>query len=128
MNGSCVAYTPLYHGWASPLPGCSVKNFNATAATNDGGRYPYITGDSDACRAWKLAATICTTVPVQYSDTNNWTCPISGGFTDPQFGTFCQVSNQYVCSTCPGSCNAGPTCGNRPLSLRNCSSQETPQP
>ncbi|MFO0645981.1 MAG: hypothetical protein U0326_07065 [Polyangiales bacterium] len=128
---ACVAGVcstrPLYHGWTSPLAGCLTTTYNATATTVLGGSYPYNTGDSNACRAWKLAATVCTTEPTAYSDTNNWTCPTSGGFTDPVFGTYCAApGTQYSCSTCPGACNA--MCAYNPLSLRNCSGAESNQP
>jgi hypothetical protein len=43
------------------------------------------------------------------------------------FGTFCAVTNQYSCSTCPGACNAG-TCSYGTQSLRNCSGAEQHQP
>ena len=60
---------------------------------------------------------------------DNWQCPVSGGFTDPVFGTYCMVSNQYLCSTCPGACNAG-FCSDSGDSntSRNCSGRETDQP
>ncbi|MEZ4392777.1 MAG: MXAN_6577-like cysteine-rich protein [Polyangiales bacterium] len=125
VSGVCTTQ-PLYHGWTSPLAGCDTSSYNATATTNLGGRYPYNTGDSLACRAWKLAATICTTEPTAYSGTSNWYCPMSGGFTDPVFGTYCPRASQYACSTCPGACNAG--CAYNPLSLRNCSGSEQAQP
>ena len=115
-----------YHGWASPIAGCTTTGYTTTAPTALGGTYPFNTGDSNACRAWKLAATVCTTMPVMYFDTNNWTCPASGGFTDPAFGTYCMPPGvQYSCSTCPAACNA--TCIYTPLSLRNCSGAETAQ-
>jgi hypothetical protein len=117
----------LYHGWTSPIAGCITAGFNSTTATALGGMYPYNVGDSDACRAWKLAATVCTTEPTMYGDQTNWTCPASGGFTDPMFGTYCVTGMQYSCSTCPGACNAGPMCVNRPLSLRDCSGAEIAQ-
>ncbi len=125
VAGACTT-VPLYHGLTSPIAGCVTTSYDATAPTNMGGRYPYITGDSNACRAWKLAATVCTTPPTAYSDSNNWYCPVAGGFTDPVFGAFCMVSNQYACSTCPGACNAA--CAYTPLSLRNCSGSEASQP
>jgi hypothetical protein len=116
----------LYHGWVSPIAGCLTTSHDAELPTILGGTYPYNTGDTDACRAWKLAATVCTTEPTLYSDATNWTCPASGGFTDPVFGTFCMSpSTQYACSTCPGACNA--MCLYRPLSLRNCSGTEAAQ-
>ncbi len=128
IAGACTLQ-PLYHGWTCPIAGCSTTSYNTTAATADGGLYPYNTGDSANCRAWKLAATICNTQPVGYGYTPpaNWSCPSSGGFTDPLFGTYCAVANQYSCSDCYGLCNSG-TCSYRPLSLRNCSGSETSQP
>ncbi len=125
VAGSCTSMQ-LYHGWTSPVPGCSTASYNTTAATNQGGRYPYNIGDSNACRAWKLAATVCTTQPTDYSGNANFTCPRAGGFTDPTFGTYCLVLNQYACSGCPGACNAA--CVYNPLSLRNCSGSEAAQP
>jgi len=131
ISGTCGP-APLYHGWSTPVPNCSTTSWNAMAPTALGGFYPYNTGDSPACRAWKLAATVCTTQPTDYDDFApltyaNWTCPASGGFTDPVFGTFCaSPSVQYSCSSCPGACNAG-TCSYQPLSLRNCSGLETAQ-
>lgn len=118
---------PLYHGWPSPVPGCTTTGWNMTAQTADGGTYPYNSGDSATCRAWKLAATICTTQPTGYgySPPGDFSCPSSGGFTDPTLGTFCSVSNQYSCSDCYGACNAA--CIYMPLSLRNCSDIEEDQ-
>jgi len=117
---------PLYHGWTSPIAGCSTTSYNTTAPTALGGTYPYNAGDSNACRAWKLAATVCTTMPTAYFSSADWTCPMSGGFTDPVFGTYCaSPSTQYSCSSCPAACNAG--CIYNPLSLRNCSGFETTQ-
>jgi hypothetical protein len=125
VSGMCVM-APLYHGWTSPIPGCDTSTWNAMAPTVDGGYYPYNTGDSNGCRAWKLAATICTTQPVMYSDIGDWTCPMSGGFTDPVFGTYCpSIGAQYICSGCPGACNA--SCIYNPLSLRSCTGAETAQ-
>jgi hypothetical protein len=127
--GACVI-APLYHGWASPLAGCLTTGWDTTAPTPLGGTYPYNAGDSAACRAWKLAATVCTTMPTDYGATfslpnENWTCPESGGFTDPVFGTYCASPfEQYACSTCPAACNAG-TCFFGPVSLRDCSGAET---
>jgi hypothetical protein len=128
VGGVCGSMPPLYHGWTSPLSGCATSGYDSTAPTALGGTYPYNAGDSAACRAWKLAATVCTTEPVAYSTGNaNWSCPVSGGFTDPAFGTYCMVSNQYSCSTCPGFCNAG-LCADGSNTLRNCSGSETDQP
>ncbi|MFO0608505.1 MAG: hypothetical protein U0324_35395 [Polyangiales bacterium] len=126
VRGACGAMPPLYHGWTCPIPGCLTTTYNTMAPTNQGGQYPYIMGDSNGCRAWKLAATVCTTQPTLYNDRDNWQCPMAGGFTDPVFGTFCPVANQYACSTCPGACNA--TCLYTPLSLRNCMGSERAQP
>jgi hypothetical protein len=120
--GSCSV---LYHGWPSPIGGCSTTSYNSIAPTVLGGYYPYNAGDSNACRAWKLAATVCNSQPIAYSDNNNWTCPSSGGFSDPSFGTYCSTATQYSCSTCPGLCNA--QCAYNPLSLRNCYGTETSQ-
>jgi len=126
VSGACTS-RPLYHGWTSPVAGCSTTSYNATAPTALGGTYPYNTGDSAACRAWKVAATVCTTQPVNYSSNENWTCSSSGGFTDPTFGTYCARTSQYACSTCPGACNAGP-CRSGQNTLRNCSGSEVIQP
>ena len=97
------------------------------APTPLGGSYPYNTGDSAPCRAWKLAATVCTTMPVPYgTDMLDFSCAHSGGFTDVLFGTFCASSAmpQYACSDCSSSCNAG-GCSHGPVSLRNCTGTET---
>lgn len=117
----------LYHGWTSPVRNCLTNSYDTTAVTADGGVYPYNAGDSAACRAWKLAATICNSEPEQYEGDANYFCASSGGFTDPTFGTFCAVSQQYACSDCPGACNAG-TCSKGPISLRNCDGNEVPSP
>lgn len=98
-----------------------------------GGTYGYNLGDSTACRAWKLAATVCTTEPTMYIDATNWQCPNAGGFTDSTFGTFCASTGiQYACSTCPGACNAGTCFGGPsvygPITLRNCTDSETGVP
>jgi len=132
MTGVCPsgdggAGGALYHGWTSPVAGCSTTSYNSTAATNLGGSYPFNVGDSAMCRAWKLAATVCTTQPMPYSGNENFTCPQSGGFTDPRFGTYCAVSNQYSCSSCPGACNAG-DCRSGSNTLRDCRGAELAQP
>ncbi len=121
-NGRC-SNVVLYRGLTSPIPGCSTASYNATAPTPMGGTYPYNTGDSAACRAWKLAATVCTSAPAEYLGQDNWQCPAAGGFTDPVFGMFCAVSNQYSCSTCPAACNAG-SCAGGQNTLRNCGGSE----
>jgi hypothetical protein len=124
LNGSEPA---LYHCWQSPISGCATTSYDSVEPTADGGSFPFNAGDSLACKAWKLAATICNTQPTEYSDQGEWTCPSSGGFTDPTFGTFCPSDGQqYVCSGCPGACNAG--CHYTPLSIRSCQGQETDQP
>jgi hypothetical protein len=128
VGGVCVT-SPLYHGWTTPIAGCSTTSYDSTAPTALGGMYPYNAGDGVECRAWKLAATVCTTMPIAYGTFgpyNNWSCPMSGGFTDPVFGTYCATSFQYSCSDCYGACNA--MCAYNPLSLRNCSGLETAQP
>ena len=128
VSGRCSTMPPLYHGWTCPIAGCLTTAYTTTAATALGGTYPYNTGDSAACRAWKLAATVCTTLPVLYGSNNeNWMCANSGGFTDPTFGTYCAAASQYACSTCPGFCNAG-TCRSGSNTLRNCSGSEVTQP
>jgi len=117
-----------YHGWTSPLAGCDTTEWDTTEATPLGGFYGYNAGDSDACRAWKLAATVCTTEPTAYFGLENWECSSSGGFTDAAFGTFCDPgTEQFACSTCPAACNAG-GCFAGPISLRNCSGSETALP
>jgi len=121
----------LYHGYPCPIANCSTASYNATAATSNGGVFPYNTGDSAACQAWKLAATVCTTAPTSFSGQNDWTCPSSGGFTDPLFGTFCPVNasvagtEQIICSDCFGICNAGAGCTYNPLSMKACGGKET---
>jgi hypothetical protein len=109
----------LYHGWASPVPGCDTNGYETTEPTINGGRFPFKLGDSLACKAWKLAATVCSTPPYSYnSDTNstgdrswNFQCR-SGGFaafdrvSASSFGEFCFVADQYICTGCPGACNA----------------------
>lgn len=118
----------LYHGWASPIAGCLTASYDTSTVTALGGTYPYNAADTADCRAWKLAATVCTTEPMMYVDATNWTCPVSGGFTDPVFGTYCAAAGaQYACSTCPGACNAGPSCVFHVLSLRNCTGTEAAQ-
>ena len=127
-SSSACTSMPLYHGWMCPIGGCNTSSYDTMVATADGGFYPYNMGDTDACRAWKLAATICTTAPMPYnmpSSTMDWTCPISGGFTDPVFGMFCMVMGQFACSDCQGVCNA--MCTHHPLSLRDCMYREVPQ-
>jgi hypothetical protein len=126
-NNYDAAWQPMYHGWTSPVTGCSTASANTSSPTADGGSYPHNTGDSAACKAWKLAATVCNTQPVAYgyATPGDWLCPSAGGFTDPNFGTYCAVSNQYACSDCYGVCNA--SCIYTPLSLRSCSGNETTQ-
>ena len=75
----------LYHNWTSPVPDCDVYSYDSVEETADGGFYPYLAGDSVACKAWKLAATICTSVPQSYASNtfstgyNSWNfyCPES---------------------------------------------------
>ena len=117
----------LYQGLASPVPNCTTSGYDIVVPTIDGGSFPHYANDSLACIAWKLAATICVGPPQMYSGVDDWYCDQSGGFSDAVFGTFCpSVGTQYICSTCPGSCNAG--CVHQPLSLRDCSGSETAQP
>jgi hypothetical protein len=103
----------LYHNWTSPVPDCTytdANDYDTTAATNDGGVFPFKSSDTLACRVWKLAATICNSPPVDYQSNtyrwgrNSWNffCESSGGFTDPRFGTFCPVTNQYACTVATG--------------------------
>ena len=111
----------LYHGWPSPVPGCSTLGYNTFSPTQAGGFFPYYTTDSVNCLAWKLAATICPTPPAaagwpgfSYSATGNypaftssalsaWTCPTAAGVNvvDPYgFGSFCPPTGnlQVVCA------------------------------
>jgi hypothetical protein len=132
MAGACGA-APLYHGWSCPIVGCDTTTFDSMAPTADGGYYPYNAGDSVQCRAWKLAATICNAQPTTYfggtyPPNDNWTCPSSGGFTDPVFGTYCAVTNQYACTDYWSSCNVMPSGSpHGPLSLRDCTGVEVNQ-
>lgn len=113
---------PLYHNWPCPVPGCNASGYDSLEPTATGGQYPFLAGDSLACKAWKLAATICTSPPNPYphAQSGNFRCASSGGFSDPVFGVFCAVSNQIACTDCEAACNSG-TCGFTPLSLRDCS-------
>jgi hypothetical protein len=109
----------LYHNWASPVPGCDTNGYDSTEQTITGGRFPFKLGDSLACKAWKLAATVCSTPPISYNSNNastgnqswNFQCT-SGGFaafdraSASSFGEFCYVPDQYICTGCPGACNA----------------------
>jgi len=56
----------LYHNWSTIVPGCLTFTYDSTDPTVSGGTYPYLAGDSLACKAWKLAATVCTTEPTNY--------------------------------------------------------------
>jgi len=129
----------LYHGWASPVPGCDTNGYETTEPTINGGRFPFKLGDSLACKAWKLAATVCSTPPYSYnSDTNstgdrswNFQCR-SGGFaafdrvSASSFGEFCFVADQYICTGCPGACNAQCSyAGSNPvMTMRGCNGSE----
>lgn len=134
-GGTCPCGEVLYHGWTCPVANCVITSYNTTEPTNQGGVYPFNTGDENsACKEWKLAATVCTTQPVSYGTTltnQNFTCSISGGFTDALFGTYCMVTNQYVCVECDDStapeCHAGFCVGGSAITLRNCSDQEEMQ-
>ena len=56
----------LYHGWAPPAllgPNCSSAGYSTQAPTPLGGSFGFNPGDSLACMAWKLAATLCQTAP-----------------------------------------------------------------
>ena len=107
------------------MPGCTytgADDFEAIATTNIGGVFPFKINDTLACRAWKLAATICNSEPISYlgydgdgggggrerfdslgtgADSWNFQCRSSGGFIDPRFGTYCPVATQYICTTPP---------------------------
>ena len=128
---ACIGATcqphPLYHGLTAPMAGCLTSSYDSTAPTAMGGSYPYNASDSPACRAWKLAATVCSVPPMPYGamPPGDWMCPMAGGFTDAAFGTYCAVPMQFACSDCYGACNA--MCNYRPLSLRNCGGMETAQ-
>lgn len=129
LLSNATKWTTLYHGWASPVSGCNTTYYDAVEATAAGGVFPFAAGDSLLCKAWKLAATICTVEPSVYY-TSNFQCASSGGFTHPAFGTYCAVSAQLVCSSCPAECNAqcGFGYGFEPLSVRNCAGMEAAQP
>ena len=107
------------------MPGCTytgADDFEAIATTNIGGVFPFKINDTLACRAWKLAATICNSEPISYlgydgdgggggrerfdslgtgADSWNFQCRSSGGFIDPRFGTYCPVATQYICTNPP---------------------------
>ena len=61
-NQTLPANYSIYHGWTSPITGCSTASFNAVYFVN-GGSFPFNTTDSAPCKAWKAAATLCTTQP-----------------------------------------------------------------
>jgi len=121
------------------VPGCDTNGYDTTEPTINGGRFPFKLGDSLACKAWKLAATVCSTPPLSYnSDTNstgdrswNFQCR-SGGFaafdrvSASSFGDFCFVADQYICTGCPGACNAQCSfAGSNPLmTMRGCNGGE----
>ena len=126
----------LYQGWTSPVPGCATAGYNSLGTTGVGGNYPYNVGDTFPCRAWKLAATVCQSVPVVYPSSgdsymvngitgaNNWFCAQSGR-ADAVFGTSCNVSSQYVCSDYYGNCNVNTGSFGTLLTVRNCAGIET---
>jgi hypothetical protein len=60
---SSAQTTALYHGWTSPVQGCATVTYDSTETHWAGGTYPFMQGDSNACKAWKLAATICNAAP-----------------------------------------------------------------
>jgi len=121
------------------VPGCDTNGYDMTEPTINGGRFPFKLGDSLACKAWKLAATVCSTPPLSYnSDTNgtgdrswNFQCR-SGGFaafdrvSGGSFGEFCFVADQYICTGCPGACNAQCSfAGSNPsMTMRGCNGGE----
>ena len=126
----------LYHGWTSEVErwgdNCNLSTYDSIQPTASGGFYPYNAGDSFRCRAWKLAATICTSQPILLNGGPNWACSPSGGFTDPTFGSFCATSQQIVCSQCMGGSPGDPCfelcsyqCSGSyckiPISMRSCS-------
>ena len=119
-NQTLPANYSIYHGWTSPITGCSTASFNAVYFVN-GGSFPFNTTDSAPCKAWKAAATLCTTQPTAYYSNTDWTCPISGGFTDPVFGTFCSVSTNYFCSDSVGTCTV---VASGMMSVHNCAGVE----
>ena len=115
----------LYHGWPSPVPGCST--FGASAQTYVGSlgvpgamssNFAYVYADSANCVAWKLAASICPTPPIAIgspgyiaggynsSAYSVWTCPATAPVTDT-LGKYCSnpTGFQLVCS----DANAGYT-------------------
>lgn len=128
---------PLFHGWSSNVPGCDAGGHqDASEPTSLGGSYPFNRADSHACRAWKLAATVCGSPPTPYAHGEgvdafsgeprahaNWGCPASGGPGTP----FCASPAQLVCSNCAGEyCNA--RCGGSPAAntMRDCRGTEVP--
>src|SRR5262249_44964630 len=109
---AATAVPTLYHGWSSPVPGCSTTTANKfeyvagySPGSNQNQTYLFNANDSAACKAWKLAATVCTTEPVGYGSApqGDFYCPSAGGGDTG----FCAVPNQYACSNCDGACNAG---------------------
>ena len=111
---SNVSAAPLYHGWRCPVRGCDTSHYNLTEATALGvdAVFPYLEGDSLPCKAWKLAATACKTLPFDVSallgigsggrlNTTFWRC-LASGSSDPRFGAFCNTSYQGVAVPRPG--------------------------
>jgi len=112
----------LYNGWQPPpqLSGCYTDYFNALEATPlsafpGSSAYPYIAGDSAACKAWKLAATVGTSEPVLMTSASdptalNFYVPSAGGFTaGGGMGQFCQMPDAVpfiACAACTHSSNA----------------------
>ena len=115
---------PLYRGMC-PVVGCDTSHYDSTAPTALGGVYPYLAGDSGLCRGWKLAATVCTTPPTMVA--HDWSCPASGGFTDPRFGTFCMstASPQWICNDDTGACNVSSF--GQMFTMRDCMGNEVAQ-
>jgi hypothetical protein len=103
--------------------------------------YPYISTDSDACKAWKLAATVCTSGTVEAlsspaSAAGNWVCDGAAGgvSSDPNgFGQFCpfaRVLDFVTCSSCDQSqgpalsCSAKCTPASPRITSRSCGAPE----
>ena len=106
-----VPYLVLYHGWVPPAALGAACNgswgYNAQAPTPLGGSFGFGTGDSLACIAWKLAATVCLTQPVATTAyplaAAYFSCPAAGLFTDPNgWGAYNASSSYgfYVCTAC----------------------------
>lgn len=105
----------LFAGFTGAPTGC---NTTAAAQTATYGvsvppgvyaTFPYATGDSAQCQAWKLSATVCNTSFALNGFSTGYRCNALGGFVDTSYGnnlTALSGTSGFMCFADGGECTA----------------------